>query len=1188
MRPITLDLDGFASFRAPAHVDFADADFFALVGPTGSGKSTVIDAMTFALYGSVPRWGRKGMVSLALAPSVHRGTVKLVFEVAGERYVVARELRRIGSGGGAVNQRAASLEKLADRAGLAAPGEQTVPLAKDLAGVNEAVEKLLGLSYEDFTQCVVLPQGKFADFLQAKPADRQEILLRLLGAEHYKQMMVKANQRSAAAGQRADTIAETLRGYADATPEAEQAARDAAAALDRLGQRVAVALPRIAEGQRELAAADDKLGRLRAEHAALSGLRVPDGVATLDADLAASRQELGRLRSAERAAEDADRAARAALAAGPRRAPLELAREHRAERARHTASLPELQEDTERGLARAERAATDASAAGAALEELRTRRDEAGKAAQAARTRAADLAAEHTRLTAVAVPAGVAELDQRLTGAAGAAVAAAEALDAAERVAAAAGAARDGAAPAAALAQAARDLADLRSARSSLTVAGAAASQARAARDEAEAALAAAEEVLSQRRAELDAARRANVAAELRPHLVAGEPCPVCEQPVAALPAALDAPAAEAAAERLALAERRVNDARAAAGRSAQVCARAEAGLGGAAERFPALARSLFRLLAGPLAGASLPAVAAVASFGPAPETRSTPETRGTPEPRGEADTLFSAGQDRSTAWDDLDDDLLAQAAAEVGALTQARDDLESSAARAAADAQAARQRQRTAADQARQAEADQASARSRLRAARDPLVALGAPAVEEAGLADGWAALTRWAADQAEARAAALDEARPAAAEAERGYRALTAEFGRQEQEVTRLGTAARAAHGEQQRTRTRLDQVTGRIAELDGLLGDAPDEEQIAARLAELSELEAAATAAERELSAARTGRAAGERATGELERAEGAARGRLTAARDQVVSLAAPAPAGQGLLRDWTDLVDWASGQAKRRAAEITQAEATAGAARAGLAKLAAELAADLAEAGVSLTPGAPPGNMPPEAVTPERVAAAAAPAVAAAAEGARNAVNRIAERRAEAAALTARQQAAAGQQQVAGMLGDLLRANQFQRWLVTETLDDLVVEASATLNALSAGQFDLAYDDGDFQVVDHADADARRSVRTLSGGETFQASLALALALSSQISALAAAGAARLDSIFLDEGFGTLDPETLEVVAATLEALAEGDRMVGVVTHVAALAERVPVRFRVARDALTSTITREGLATETAGE
>src|SRR3981081_306392 len=118
MRPITLDMQGFASFRDEAHVDFGDAEFFALVGPTGSGKSTVIDAMTFALYGSVPRWGRKGMVSLALSPTVARGTVKLVFEAGRQRSVVAGDLRRAGS---TVSQRAASLERLADPRGLAQP-----------------------------------------------------------------------------------------------------------------------------------------------------------------------------------------------------------------------------------------------------------------------------------------------------------------------------------------------------------------------------------------------------------------------------------------------------------------------------------------------------------------------------------------------------------------------------------------------------------------------------------------------------------------------------------------------------------------------------------------------------------------------------------------------------------------------------------------------------------------------------------------------------------------------------------------------------------------------------------------------------------------------------------------------------------------------------------------------------------
>jgi len=114
-----------------------------------------------------------------------------------------------------------------------------------------------------------------------------------------------------------------------------------------------------------------------------------------------------------------------------------------------------------------------------------------------------------------------------------------------------------------------------------------------------------------------------------------------------------------------------------------------------------------------------------------------------------------------------------------------------------------------------------------------------------------------------------------------------------------------------------------------------------------------------------------------------------------------------------------------------------------------------------------------------------------------------------------------------------------------------------------------------------VVDHADADARRPVKTLSGGETFQASLALALALSAQMSALAAEGAARLGSIVLDEGFGTLDEANLEVVASTLENLAtRGDRVVGVITHVAALAERVPVRFTVHRDQRSSRVERTG--------
>ena len=119
MRPVLLEMDGFASFREPTTVDFAGADYFALVGPTGAGKSTVIDAMTFALYGSVPRWDDRRTVALALAPTAGRGAVRFVFDVGGQRYVVARELRR-AAGSGAVSVRNARLERLVDPAGTGA------------------------------------------------------------------------------------------------------------------------------------------------------------------------------------------------------------------------------------------------------------------------------------------------------------------------------------------------------------------------------------------------------------------------------------------------------------------------------------------------------------------------------------------------------------------------------------------------------------------------------------------------------------------------------------------------------------------------------------------------------------------------------------------------------------------------------------------------------------------------------------------------------------------------------------------------------------------------------------------------------------------------------------------------------------------------------------------------------------
>jgi exonuclease SbcC len=993
MRPITLDMHGFASFRDEAHVDFSDADFFALVGPTGSGKSTVIDAMTFALYGSVPRWGRKGMVSLALAPTVARGTVKLVFEVDRQRYVVARELRRTAS---TVNQRAASLERLADPHGSARPGDETFPMAKDIDGVNAAVEKLLGLKYEDFIQCVVLPQGQFADFLHAKPSERQEILLRLLGAEHYRLMMMKANQRANVSEQRATTYGEELLGYADATAEAEKITRAAEVALVSLGERVTETLPLISARREELTAAEGKLQELRAQLARLSALRVPVGVEKLDADLAAGRAELENRKAAEQVAEDADTAARDELSRGPQRAPLELAKERRSEYARLQGGMPGLVAEVTKLGEQMERASAAVDGAAASLDDSRTKRDEALRAAQATAERVTVLTSEHTRFAAVSIPHGVAELDEQRSAAARAAKTAVDALEKAEQADIAAREALAAAAPESSLGQATRDLGELRTLLADLASAERAAQGAATALERAEGALAAAEEARRQRQAELEEARRDHVVAGLRPHLVAGERCPVCEQSVLTLPAPLVAHAVDAAQAHLAEAENRVTAARSAARQADTIAADTNANLRARAERRTVLAGHLISMLSGQLARFPLPGVHAV------------------------ADAMAA-----------INDDELARALAEVAALSQARLTAEQSAERAASEAQEARKRHRGALELEAQAEAALTSARNALRTARDPLVELGAPQVDDANLAAGWTALAQWARQQARARAAVLTDAQAAKEATADQHQKLAAEFGEAERALARLREEAKTASENDQRARARLSQVSARISELDGLLEGAPNDEQITERLALLKRLEMTADQAKTVLDAARQRRIVADKTLAALREEEQTARAQLSAARDSVVALGAPALDGRGLLDAWMVLLTWGQDHAKFREQEAATAERSAELARAGIVELSTRLSRDLANSGIELA----------SASVHEKAAAA----VASALEGARARTSRIKERRAEAADLVQKQRTAQEEQQVAHLLGNLLQARQFPQWLVSEALDDLVTAA-----------------------------------------------------------------------------------------------------------------------------------------------
>jgi exonuclease SbcC len=159
-----------------------------------------------------------------------------------------------------------------------------------------------------------------------------------------------------------------------------------------------------------------------------------------------------------------------------------------------------------------------------------------------------------------------------------------------------------------------------------------------------------------------------------------------------------------------------------------------------------------------------------------------------------------------------------------------------------------------------------------------------------------------------------------------------------------------------------------------------------------------------------------------------------------------------------------------------------------------------------------------------------------------------------------------------------LGKELQQNNFVAFVLAESMERLAALATAELMRISDGRYSLAPDNEGFDVIDHHNADERRSVATLSGGETFLASLALALALAGSVRDLAGAAAAgRLDAIFIDEGFGALDPETLDVVVDALERLRDGERMVGVISHVPALAERIPDGLVVTKNGGASTVT-----------
>jgi exonuclease SbcC len=1129
VRPLALRVRGLQSYRETVEVDFAELGaygLFGIFGPVGAGKSTLLDAITLALFGVVDRLqgrSRRGIVhsgseraEVCFQFSMREGDADVVWSV--ERHY------RVDSDGGAL--------RVASRLMRRDTGEVVADKERDVA---DAVHSLIGLTAEDFLRAVVLPQGRFMELLHLRGDARRQLPQRLFGLERFgddlrqrlrsrevalEQAMKRGEGELAGLGDLPDDAlaqAEAEVARAEERRESARRERDRAASTQALADAVAAAEARVATATE----AWEATRRLEAD-AAVRRDRLAR--ARLDVALAEPRRRLSEAGRAEAVARDDDR-----LAAGE------------AERARTNAAAAAARQRT------AAEALDDQGPVWRALiarlaveEEHREKREAALRASRAAR-----LAVEKAQRAATEATAARARADDRVLEAQKARDAWAQRwadaeVDAEERA---------------------------RAQSASLVLAEAEAANRRVA------------EVRSRVSREADeqkAAARAwqeaeALAGELRARLAqVPEPEPV-DEPHADLEALdRDRAGAEAAAAARALAEAEAKRARTEAAEvSARVARRrtihreAETALR-QAEADAARAGAAARCAQDLVAGRACPACGSLHHPAPAPP----------PDPIL-ASAVAAHQSGRARALERLDEALEVEARARAAAavsesvavrafaiesecgirLAERRpstappgsgpDDwrvtLVARIARAQAARESARDRAELCAAIAR-ADAPLPALRSRLEAAEDRLGRAQADAdLAEAASTRAWARLSEEWPD-----APIFELLRRGRTEPD-GEGATDLREGLAEADHA-LATARRErdrAAREEMKRREAAAQATGRVEA-------APDEEAVEADRSALPRAREALAALERERDEAATA----ERNAADLLRirvAEAAeARASWAAAeavRTDREGAFAAALAHAGLSVDPGPIDEHADGDA------VATLEADV-AAFDDASRRAARALADARSDRAALGP-APP----------------AVEARAAADEAARrfeDAVGEAASRTAERDAVShraprsraLRQEVAAvrARLDVARTLAGLLRANRFVDWLAEDALGDLVARASVHLRGLTDDRYGLGLDDDATFVVSDADfGGAVRPVASLSGGETFLASLGLALALSEQV---AARGRRPLDFFFLDEGFGSLDAAALDRAMSAIEALPRGDRLVGVVSHVPGVRERVP--------------------------
>ncbi len=193
MRPRYLEIEGLQSFKELQAVNFdrlGETGLFGIFGATGSGKSTILDAVTLALYGNVQRANRgtHGIINMSLPEMRVSFTFDLIKAEGRKTYRVERAYKRKKNSD---NFTESKITRLIE---VSALGE--VVIADKQGDVNEAVINLIGLEFDDFTRSVVLPQNKFQEFLLAPKGEKTKMLERIFYLEEYgRELTEKVNRR---------------------------------------------------------------------------------------------------------------------------------------------------------------------------------------------------------------------------------------------------------------------------------------------------------------------------------------------------------------------------------------------------------------------------------------------------------------------------------------------------------------------------------------------------------------------------------------------------------------------------------------------------------------------------------------------------------------------------------------------------------------------------------------------------------------------------------------------------------------------------------------------------------------------------------------------------------------------------------------------------------------------------------